>query len=239
MLAEPILRLQDVHLGYGSVRAVRGLDLEVASGEVVGLIGANGAGKTTTLAGVMGLIPLTDGDVRFSGKSISGLAPEEIARSGIGLVPEGRRIFTDFTVKENMHLGVLGRPNPTGLDSDLAWLYDLFPVVEEFSDRPAGQLSGGQQQQLAIARALVASPKVLLLDEPSLGLAPVVVDEMFRALTEVRQRGVSILLVEQRAERTVEFADRSIVMRNGEVVMEVGEGDEVDSESLAVGYFGT
>ena len=233
-----LLEVRDLHLGYGSARVVRGLQLEVEAGEVVGLIGANGAGKTTALLGIMGAVEATAGSVVFDGTTLTGRPPELIARLGIGLVPEGRRIFSDFTVRENLRLGILSRDTRESADEDLAWVHQLFPIIEEFGDRPAGQLSGGQQQQLAIARALVSRPRLLLLDEPSLGLAPIVVDEMFNALTEVRQRGMSILLVEQRAERTVAFADRTLVMRTGEIVMTV-EGDEsVTPQQLAAGYFG-
>ena len=233
-----LLEIRDLHLGYGSVHVVRGLDLEVEVGEVVGLIGANGAGKTTTLLGVMGAVAASSGSISFDGDSLIGRSPEQIARSGIALVPEGRRIYSDFTVGENLRLGILGRSDRSDTSGDLKWVNGLFPIVEQFADRPAGQLSGGQQQQLAIARALVSRPKLLLLDEPSLGLAPIVVDEMFSALQEVRERGVAILIVEQRAERTVAFADRTEVMRNGEIVMTVASGESATSEQLAAGYFG-
>jgi len=238
-MTEPILQVKDLDVRYGSVQVVRGLDFALASGEVVGLIGPNGAGKSTTLLAIMGAVRPAGGDIRFRGESILNVAPELIARRGIALVPEGRRIFASFTVEENLRLGILGRRSPEGIDEDLAWVFSLFPIVEEFRSRQAGQLSGGQQQQLAIARALVARPDVLLLDEPSLGLAPTVVDGLFDALDAVRQRGVMILIVEQRAQRVVEFADRTLVMRNGELALTVSGEDSLDPDQLAAAYFGS
>lgn len=232
------LELRDLAVSYGSVPAVRGLSLEVGSGEVVGLVGPNGAGKSTTLHAAMGLEPVAGGDVVLDGTSIAGLRPDEIARRGLALVPEGRHIYPDFTVEENLRLGMLGRPSEMGAEDDRAWVQELFPVVAEFSARTAGQLSGGQQQQLAIARALVSAPRVLLLDEPSLGLAPTVVDTLFDALTEIRSRGVSILLVEQRAQLTVAFADRTHVMRNGSLVASLGPDDADDTARMSHAYFG-
>lgn len=238
-MADPILELRALHLGYGSVSAVRGLDISIMSGETVGLIGANGAGKTTTLLAIMGAIPVEAGDIVFEGESLLGRQVESRSRLGIGLVPEGRRIFGGFTVEENVRLGVLGRDDLSGVADDLDWVYSLFPIVAEFADRTAGELSGGQQQQLAIARALVAKPKLLLLDEPSLGLAPTVVESLFDALEEIRQSGVTILMVEQRAQLTAEFADRTVVMRTGEVAMTIEEGQTADADQMALAYFGT
>ncbi len=233
------LEIEDLDVRFGSIRAVRGLGFHLEPGEVVALIGPNGAGKSTTLLAIMGAVQPQHGDIRFSGQSLVGLASESIARLGIALVPEGRRIFDAFTVEENLRLGYLGRKSVVGLEDDLDWVYSLFPIVKEFKSRPAGQLSGGQQQQLAIARALVARPELLLLDEPSLGLAPTVVDGLFGALAEIRQRGVTILIVEQRAEVAVEFADRSLVMRNGEIVLTLAGDDPVDPEQMTAAYFGS
>ncbi len=237
-MTERHLSLQDLSVSYGSVPAVRGLSLEVGAGEVVGLVGPNGAGKSTTLHCVMGLEPAENGDVLLDGESITGLRPDEIARRGLALVPEGRHIYPDFTVDENLRLGMLGRPTQEGADEDRDWVHELFPIVSEFADRTAGQLSGGQQQQLAIARALVSAPRVLLLDEPSLGLAPTLVDTLFEALAEIRERGVSILLVEQRAQLTVAFADRTHVMRNGSLVTTLGPEDAGDTARMSHAYFG-
>ena len=237
-MSEPLLTLEDLEVSYGSVPAVRGLSLQVGAGEVVGLVGPNGAGKSTTLHAVMGLEPANAGDIRLRGDSLLGRPPDAIARSGVALVPEGRHIFPEFTVGENMRLGLLGRPSDSGSAEDVAWVTQLFPVVAEFSERPAGQLSGGQQQQLAISRALVGAPTVLLLDEPSLGLAPTVVDTLFDAIAEIRDRGVAILLVEQRAQLTVGFADRTHVLRNGELVLSLTPTDAGDTEAMTAAYFG-
>jgi branched-chain amino acid transport system ATP-binding protein len=229
-----VLELEGLEVRYGSVPAVRGLDLEVGRGELVGLIGPNGAGKSTTLHAIMGVVPPAAGDVRLSGRSLRGRPPESIARAGIALVPEGRRIFGELTVEENLRLGLAARRR-NGSDP-LAEAFDLFPVLAEFRGRHAGALSGGQQQQLAIGRALVAAPDVLLLDEPSLGLAPQMVDAVFRALTEIRDRGVTILLVEQRAQRTVALADRTYVLANGELRTTLTPADANDTERLIGAY---
>ena len=229
-----VLELAGLDVRYGSVPAVRGLDLEVGHGELVGLIGPNGAGKSTTLHAIMGIVPAAAGDVRLSGQSLRGRAPEAIARAGVALVPEGRRIFGELSVEENLRLGLAAR-RKNGSEP-LADAYDLFPILAEYRRRPAGALSGGQQQQLAIGRALVAAPDVLLLDEPSLGLAPQMVDAVFRALMEIRDRGVTILLVEQRAQRTVALADRTYVLANGELRMTLGPDDARDTEKMIQAY---
>ena len=233
-----MLRLDGLEVRYGSVPAVRGVSLEVAEGEIVGLIGPNGAGKSTTLHTIMGLVPAARGEVLLRGASIRGRAPETVARSGVALVPEGRRIYANLTVEENLRLGFAGRRTHDGIDEDVAWVHELFPIVAEFRGRQAGALSGGQQQQLAIARALVARPDLLLLDEPSLGLAPQLVDTVFDVLRQIRERGVTVLLVEQRAQRTVAFADRTYVLANGELVTTLGPKDASDTERLIAAYLG-
>ena len=240
-MADAILELDSVEVRYGAVPAVRELSLSVAKGEIVGLIGPNGAGKSTALHAIVGFVPARSGDIRLAGRSIRGRNPETIARLGVSLVPEGRRIYSDFTVEENLQLGLVGRREQDRgrRDSDLDWVYELFPVVKEFRKRAAGGLSGGQQQQLAIARALVSSPDVLLLDEPSLGLAPRLVDTVFAALAEIRERGVTILLVEQRALRTVGFADRTYVLSNGEIRVTLTPKDAGDTERMVAAYFGS
>ena len=236
-MTEGVLELSAVEVAYGGVTAVRDLSLSVAPGEIVGLIGPNGAGKSTTLHAIMGLVPPRAGDVLFGGRSIRGRAPEAIARSGIALVPEGRRLFGELTVEENLRLGLAGRSRSNGGDADLAAVAELFPVVEEFRHRLAGALSGGQQQQLAIARALVAKPSLLLLDEPSLGLAPTVVDLVFRTLQTIRERGLGVLLVEQRAQRTVALADRTHVLANGELRLTLTPDDAADTDKMVAAYF--
>ncbi|MDX6484919.1 MAG: branched-chain amino acid transport system ATP-binding protein [Gaiellaceae bacterium] len=230
------LVVEELEVRYGAVRAVRGLSLEVAPGEIVGLIGPNGAGKSSTLHAIMGAAPVAGGDVRLGGASIAGRRSEDIARAGIALVPEGRRIFAELTVEENLRLGLAALRSPRNGDA-LDRAYELFPIVHEFRRRPAGALSGGQQQQLAIARALVAQPDVLLLDEPSLGLAPRIVDVVFDALAAIRERGLAVLVVEQRAQRTVALANRSHVLSNGELRLTLGPEDAGDTDKLVAAYF--
>ena len=230
-----VLELENLDVLYGSVPAVRGLSLEVGRGELVGLIGPNGAGKSTTLHAIMGVVAPAAGDVRLSGQSVRGRSPEAIARAGIALVPEGRRIFGELSVEENLRLGLSARRRRNGSDT-LTAAYELFPMLADFRGRQAGALSGGQQQQLAIGRALVAAPDVLLLDEPSLGLSPTLVDTVFAALTEIRHRGVSILLVEQRAQRTVALADRTYVLANGELRMLLTPADANDTDKMIQAY---
>jgi branched-chain amino acid transport system ATP-binding protein len=226
------LAVDNLDVRYGGVHAVRGLSLSVAPGEIVGLIGPNGAGKSSTLHAIMGLAPAS-GSVRLGDRELVGLRPEDVARSGVALVPEGRRIFAELSVEENLRLGRAARRSAR---STFDWVYELFPIVREFRSRQAGLLSGGQQQQLAIARALVAEPDVLLLDEPSLGLAPSVVDVVFDALAAIRERGLAVLLVEQRAQRTVAAADRSHVLSNGELRLTLGPADADDTDKLVGAY---
>ena len=230
-----LLELDRLEVRYGRVAAVRSLSVEVGAGEIVGLIGPNGAGKSTTLHAIAGLVPPSSGNVRLAGRSLRGRRPEEIARSGISLVPEGRRIFGDFSVEENLRLGLAARRG-NGHAAALDGVYELFPVLAETRGRQAGALSGGQQQQLAIGRALVAGPDVLLLDEPSLGLAPAIVDLVFDALGAIRERGVTVLLVEQRAQRTVAFADRTYVLGNGELRMTLTPADAGDTDRMIRAY---
>ncbi|HEY2653774.1 MAG TPA: ABC transporter ATP-binding protein [Solirubrobacteraceae bacterium] len=234
-----MLELEDLEVRYGPVRAVRGVTLTVGRGEIVGLVGPNGAGKSTTLFSIMGVIRPAAGDIRLAQRSIIRLSPERVVRRGMALVPEGRHIFADLTVEENLRLGLLGRRASDGVEQDIEWVHGLFPVVNEFRARRAGELSGGQQQQLAIARALVSRPEVLLLDEPSLGLAPTVVEAVLNALAEIRKRGVTILLVEQRAQLCVGFADRTYVLSNGEIRMTLTPKDVGDTERMVAAYFGT
>jgi branched-chain amino acid transport system ATP-binding protein len=235
MSEPPLLAVEELEVRYRGLAAVRALSLEVGAGEIVGLIGPNGAGKSTTLHAIAGLVPNAAGDVRLRGSSLRGRSPEEIARAGVALVPEGRRIFGSFTVEENLRLGLAARRSP-GAAEALESVYGLFPILSEMRDRPAGALSGGQQQQLAIGRALVAEPDLLLLDEPSLGLAPTLVDLVFEALGAIRERGVTVLLVEQRAQRTVAFADRTYVLGNGELRMTLGPAEAGDTDRMIAAY---
>jgi branched-chain amino acid transport system ATP-binding protein len=229
------LAVEKLSVRYGAVDAVRGLSLEVKPGQIVGLIGPNGAGKSSTLHAIMGAAPVAGGDVLFDGQSLVGRRPEDVARRGIALVPEGRRIFGELTVEENLRLGFAGRRKRSNGDG-LARAYELFPVLHEFRSRHAGALSGGQQQQLAIGRALAADPAVLLLDEPSLGLAPKIVDVVFEALAQIREAGLAVLLVEQRAQRTVALADHSYVLANGELRLTLGPADAGDTDRLVAAY---
>jgi branched-chain amino acid transport system ATP-binding protein len=227
------LALDNLGVRYGAVDAVRSLTLEVGRGEIVGLIGPNGAGKSSTLHAIMGAAPVSGGEIQLDGRSIRGRRSEDVARAGIALVPEGRRIFAELTVEENLRLGLAARRTPGNVDG----AFELFPMLREFRRRQAGALSGGQQQQLAIARALVADPSVLLLDEPSLGLAPRVVDVVFDVLAAIRARGLAVLLVEQRAQRTVALADRTHVLSNGELRLTLGPKDANDTDKLVAAYF--
>jgi branched-chain amino acid transport system ATP-binding protein len=231
----PLLELRAVEVRHGSVAAVRGLSIDVREGELVGLIGPNGAGKSTTLHAIMGVLPISGGEILVDGVPVAGRSPETIARSGVALVPEGRRVFAAFSVEENLRLGLAARRDGDSREA-FREVYDLFPMLAEARHRPAGVLSGGQQQQLAIARALVAGPRLLLLDEPSLGLAPTVVDAVFGALAVIRERGVTVLLVEQRAQRTVALADRTYVLANGELRATLAPSDASDTERLVAAY---
>ena len=232
----PMLEVERLDVAYGGVAAVRDLSFEVGRGEIVGLIGPNGAGKSTTLHAIMGLLAPRGGEVRLAGRSLAGRSPEEVARSGVALVPEGRRIFGELTVAENLRLGLAARRSRDGTRDDLNAVFELFPIVQEFERRHAGALSGGQQQQLAIARALVSRPDVLLLDEPSLGLSPTVVDVVFEALNRIRERGITVLLVEQRAQRTVALADRTYVIANGSLRLTLTPADADDTEKMVAAY---
>jgi branched-chain amino acid transport system ATP-binding protein len=235
-MSERMLELDSVEVRYGAVPAVRDLSLVLERGEIVGLIGPNGAGKSTTLHAIMGVVPVAAGQIRLRGRPLLRARPEDVARAGVALVPEGRHIFPHLTVQENLRLGLAGRRTRDGVQKDLDWIRSLFPVVHEFRSRAAGALSGGQQQQLAIARALIAKPEVLLLDEPSLGLAPTVVETVFGALDEIRKAGVAILLVEQRAHLTISFADRTLVLSNGRVRLTLSPTDAADTDRLAAAY---
>jgi branched-chain amino acid transport system ATP-binding protein len=229
------LAVENLSVRYGAVEAVRDLSLVVRPGEIVGLIGPNGAGKSSTLHAIMGAAPVAKGEIRLDGTSLVGRRSEDVARRGVALVPEGRRIFGELTVTENLRLGLAARRSHAS-GRGLQQAYELFPVLHEFRARHAGALSGGQQQQLAIGRALAAEPDVLLLDEPSLGLAPKVVDVVFEALGRVRESGLAVLLVEQRAQRTVALADRSHVLANGELRLTLGPQDAADTDRLVAAY---
>jgi branched-chain amino acid transport system ATP-binding protein len=237
-MPDAILELEGLEVAYDGVPAVRDVSLSVARGEIVGLIGPNGAGKSTTLHAVMGLVKAARGDIRYSGRSIRGRAPEKIAQAGVALVPEGRRIYPHLTVDENLKLGFAAARRRGSRSKVLGEVRELFPVLGRYRTRLGGGLSGGEQQQLAIGRALVAEPDLILLDEPSLGLAPTVVDAVFAALARIRERGVTTLLVEQRAQRTVALSDRTYVLANGELRATFGPADATATDRLVAAYFG-
>lgn len=215
-----MLSVRRLSVSYGSILALRDVSLEVHDREVVALLGANGAGKSTLLHAICGVVGPTGGEILFEDQTVTGTPCERIARRGIALVPEGRRIFGSLTVSENLALGATVRGKDPTIVADRERLFDRFPVLRRKLDSHADSLSGGEQQQLAIARAVLGRPKLLLLDEPSLGLAPVIVDEVFAALAELRDDGLTMLLVEQHARRALEFADRSYVLHNGRITME-------------------
>ncbi len=232
-----MLSIRELTVRYGRTPAVQDLSLEVGEGEIVGLVGPNGAGKSTTLAAIVGLVQPAAGGIVYRGEPIHGLATEEIARRGIALVVEGRHIFATLTVAENLALGKTANPDRAGADAALERVLEAFPVLRRTFALPAGTLSGGEQQQLAIARALVAEPQLLLLDEPSLGLAPVLVEQVFEAIAEIRRAGATVLLVEQNVRRTVELADRTYVVRSGRVVLSGTRAELLRSE-LDAAYLG-
>jgi len=221
-----MLALEDLHVRYGAIAALRGISLHVNQGEMVGLIGVNGAGKTTTLMTIAGVLKPTQGAITFAGQSIVGQSPEEIVRKGIALVPEGRRIFPGLTVEENLRLGAAIRSDRAEIQRDLDETCTRFPILGERLKQPGGTLSGGEQQQLAIARGLMSRPSLLMLDEPSLGLAPILVAEIFELVAQLRETGVTILLVEQNVERTLEVADRAYLLNTGQVEFE-GPAEEL------------
>jgi branched-chain amino acid transport system ATP-binding protein len=212
-----MLELNDVQARYGAIIALRGVSINVSQGELVALLGVNGAGKSTTLGCVAGVLRPWQGSIRFEGATILGKSPEQIARLGISLVPEGRDIFPSLTVEENLRLGAFTHREKSEYRRNLDEVYDLFPVLKERLQQPGGTLSGGEQQQLAIARALMSSPRLLMLDEPSLGLAPALVDQIFELIARLHQRGVTILLVEQNVDRTLEIVDRAYLMNTGQI----------------------
>jgi branched-chain amino acid transport system ATP-binding protein len=210
-----MLELNDIHARYGAITALRGVSITVSQGELVALLGVNGAGKSTTLACIAGVLPPWQGSILFESGSIVGKSPEQIARLGISLVPEGRDIFPSLTVEENLRLGAYTRSEKTEYQRNLDEIFNLFPVLKERLQQSGGTLSGGEQQQLAIARALMSRPRLLMLDEPSLGLAPALVDQIFELIARLHQRGVTILLVEQNVDRTLEIVDRAYLMNTG------------------------
>jgi branched-chain amino acid transport system ATP-binding protein len=237
MTADPVLALEDVHVYYGNIHALRGITLEVRDGEVVTLIGSNGAGKTTTLRAVVGLSRPRRGRVYFRGERIDGRPVHEIVSLGICEAPEGRHVFPRMSVRENLEMGAFTRRG-TDLSADFERVYDLFPVLRERSKQAAGTLSGGEQQMLAIGRALMAQPKLLLLDEPSLGVSPVLVERLYETLGEINRQGTTILLVEQNANKALALADRGYVIETGEIVLSDAADKLRGNEQVRKAYLG-
>ena len=237
-----MLAVRNLEVVYHDVILVlRGVSLQVPKGGIVALLGANGAGKTTLLRAITGLLDVHDGEITKGAVLIDGeiatrKSPSALVRMGISQVMEGRRIFAELTVEENLRLGLAARPRGSGSEEAIAEVVEVFPIVEESWHRRAGALSGGQQQQLAIARALVAKPSILLLDEPSLGLAPTIVDLVFSTLRTIGERGIGVLLVEQRAQRTVALADRTHVLANGELRLTLTPDDAADTDRMVASY---
>ncbi|MEW6674800.1 MAG: ABC transporter ATP-binding protein [Nitrospirota bacterium] len=245
-----MLKLVDVHTFYGPIEALKGINIEVKHGEIVCLIGSNGAGKSTTLMTISGILKPLSGDILFEGKSIRGISPHRIVEMGISQVPEGRRIFPKLTVRENLEMGgytVVGsqesvlrsqKTKNQQLRTQLEKVFELFPVLKERHKQLGGTLSGGEQQMLAIGRALMSNPKLLLLDEPSLGLAPIIVSKIFKTIKEINEEGVTVLLVEQNARAALKLSNRGYVLENGRIALE-GKGEELlNNEQVRKAYLG-
>jgi branched-chain amino acid transport system ATP-binding protein len=236
--AVPLLEIQDMHSYYGHIHALRGISLTVEEGEVVTLIGSNGAGKTTTLRSVHGILPPREGKIVFSGEEIQGVAAHELIGKGIAQSPEGRRIFSRMTVLENLEMGAYHRNDTSEIREDMDRVFDLFPRLKERTRQEAGTMSGGEQQMLAIGRALMSRPKLLLLDEPSMGLAPVLVERIFGIIREINKQGTTILLVEQNANVALEIATRGYVLETGAIVNSASAAELREDPSVREAYLG-
>lgn len=232
------LRVENLHISYGEIEVLKGIALEVSEGEITALVGANGAGKSTTLMALSGILPPKKGRMELDGKSMTNIRPDEVVARGIVQVPEGRRVFRKLTVLENLQMGAFLRRNGPRIREDIGRVFKLFPILSQRKSQAAGTLSGGEQQMLAIGRALMASPKILLLDEPSLGLAPLVVEKIFGVLLKIKSEGVGILLVEQNARWALEAAARAYVIETGKIVLE-GTGQQLlKNERVRAAYLG-
>jgi branched-chain amino acid transport system ATP-binding protein len=233
-----LLKLDNVKTYYGNIRALKGISMEVDEGEIVCLIGANGAGKSTTLMTISGVLTPVDGDVIYRGQSIAGVRPDTIVRMGICQVPEGRMIFPILTVRENLDLGAYLRTDPNGIKEDFDRVFSLFPVLRDRQKQHGGTLSGGEQQMLAIARALMGQPKLMLLDEPSLGLAPILVDAIFDTIRRISEQGTTILLVEQNAQVALQLSNRGYVLETGEITLADTSQELLNNEEVRKAYLG-
>jgi branched-chain amino acid transport system ATP-binding protein len=233
-----MLTVTSLESGYGRIKALFGIDLEIGPGEIVALIGANGAGKTTFLKTVSGLIHANSGTITFLGRRLNGLAPEKIVNLGISHVPEGRMVFAQQTVSVNLEMGAFGRKDRDGIRKDMDRYYEMFPILGQRRDQKAGTLSGGEQQMLAIARGLMKRPKLLFLDEPSMGLAPLLVNHIFRTIRELNDTGLSILLVEQNVKKALKITERAYVIELGRIVHHGKSSDLLNSEVIRKSYLG-
>ena len=234
----PLLAIHDLHVNYGGIRALQGVDLVVHSGEVVSLIGANGAGKSTTLRAISRIIKTRAGSITFSGENLLAKRPDQVVRSGIAHSPEGRRVLTRQSIEDNLRLGAYIRTDESSIDADLEEQFELFPRLRERRDQLAGTLSGGEQQMLAIARALMSRPKLLLLDEPSLGLAPMIVRDIFKIIDALKEKGVTILLIEQNANLALKHSDRAYVLETGRITSSGLASELKDDERVRQAYLG-
>ena len=235
---KPMLDIKDIDVYYGAIHAIKGISLHVNEGEIVTLIGSNGAGKSTTLRTISGLLAPKNGDIEFAGESIAGHKAHEIVKLGISQVPEGRRIFTEMTVLENLELGAFIRKDKDGIAADMKHVFELFPRLEERKSQEAGTLSGGEQQMLAMGRALMAKPRLLLLDEPSMGLAPLLIKEIFSIIENINKEGTTVLLVEQNANMALSIANRAYVLETGRITLSGDAKELAASEDVRKAYLG-
>jgi branched-chain amino acid transport system ATP-binding protein len=236
--AAVLLNVRDVKVAYGGIQAVKGVSLEVREGELVSLIGSNGAGKTTTMKAITGLLALGGGHIELAGKTIDGQGPWDLVQQGLAMVPEGRGVFTRMTIVENLQMGAYIRDDNAAIAEDIERVFNTFPRLKERRDQLAGTMSGGEQQMLAMGRALMSRPKVLLLDEPSMGLSPIMVDKIFEVIQEVSAQGVTILLVEQNASRALQIADRGYVMESGLITLSGDAHEMLHDPKVRAAYLG-
>ncbi len=233
-----MLKIENLHVAYGGIKALRGISMEVPDGKIVTLIGANGAGKSTTLRTISGLVKASSGSILWNGEELLGKPIDKIISAGIAMSPEGRRVFADLTVLENLKIGAYLRKDKDGIEQDIQWVYELFPRLQERSWQLAGTLSGGEQQMLAVGRALMSRPKLMMLDEPSLGLAPLVVQDIFAIIREINHRGVTVLLIEQNANMALKIADLAYVMETGEITLSGTGAELLANEQVKEAYLG-
>ena len=237
-MADVLLKVSGLKVGYGGIQAVKGVDFEVREGELVSLIGSNGAGKTTTMKAITGTLPFSEGDIEYLGKSIRGKGAWDLVKQGLAMVPEGRGVFARMTITENLQMGAYIRNDKAEIALDIEKMFTIFPRLRERKDQLAGTMSGGEQQMLAIGRALMSNPRLLLLDEPSLGLAPIIIQQMFDTIEQLREQGMTIFLVEQNANQALKLADRGYVLENGHVVLSDTGDVLLANEAVRSAYLG-